>query len=708
MLCCAGRPVMDHGDVSMTPNPPSRSPQRPSRVPRSQQASRPISSNYFDRNVDRHVGVFPHEAMRSRQPIVQRNFCPTSRQQHLVMLRVAVAILLLIGLMLDPRAQAANFKIALVLPDTAADPTRRAVVQFVHFLLNWTLPILNQRLAAPAGHTFTLDYHDSLLTTRDTVRESLIAAQSGAVAVIGEWFSSNTIPMSYAMSHYGIFVCSGSATSEDLSDKTLHPTLFRSITSDSYQGNVFTRALIHFGWQEFNLLADISVYGTSVVKVIQADILTRNITIAAQYMMAFADPAEVTATVADLAKSPSRVVIMAMQMEQAYAIMAEAYAQGFDSSWVWIASEPSSRIAAKLDEMTSPAAMPDRVYALALRKFFEGMIVVWPQELALGDVTFNDWVQLYRATVGDTKILDFRYHLFSQSCLEAHMRAILNLDQKYGTNAVLQRTTNATLEEYLVPFNSSTGPVVYTARGDRMGYFQILNMQDSKLVPAMAIDSQFRISPLPGVTLHFPGNTTTVPPWQPRFQLDAAGYDQPGVMVTLAVAGISILAALGAWVMLVVYRRSKRVRHLGLPYISALCVGLAVALTTPFLWAGEPTDVTCNASEWTLILGMSLALASLAIRSYRLYRVFDNRVLAKSQSLGSRSLFRRCTPSQTWSTRPSRFGARPRPRPARSTSFCTARPWRSQYCSLSGSRTWPSRHAASTRPTARRAGYSTP
>ncbi|KNE72864.1 hypothetical protein AMAG_16966 [Allomyces macrogynus ATCC 38327] len=38
---------------------------------------------------------------------------------------------------------------------------------------------------------------------------------------------------------------------------------------------------------------------------------------------------------------------------------------------------------------------------------------------------------------------------------------------------------------------------------------------------------------------------------------------------------------------------------------------------------------------------MSLAFASLAIRSYRLYRVFDNRVLAKSQSLGSRSLFAR-------------------------------------------------------------------
>ncbi|KNE72865.1 hypothetical protein AMAG_16967 [Allomyces macrogynus ATCC 38327] len=415
------------------------------------------------------------------------------------MLRAAVGVLLLLGNTLYPRAQAANFKIAVVLPgETTADPTRRTVVQFVRFVLNWTLPILNQRLAAPAGHTFTLDYHDSLLTSRATVRESLIAAQSGAVAAIGEWFSSNTIPMSYAMSHYGIFLCSGSATSEDLSDKTLHSKFFRTITSDSYQGNVFSHALLHFGWEQFNLLVVNNVYGISVAKVIQADIQTRNVTIAAQYTQAFADPAEVRTTVADLAKSPSRIVFMAVHMEQAYAIMAEAFAQGFDSSWVWIASEPSSNIAAMLAEQTSPAAMPDRTYAASLRKFFEGMLVVWPEELAVGDATFNDWVQLYRATVGDSKILNFNYHLFSQTCLEAHMRAILKLDQTYGTNAVLRRTTNANLEEYLVSFNSSTGPVVYTDRGDRKGFFQFLNMQGSKLVPAMSIDSQFRISPLPG------------------------------------------------------------------------------------------------------------------------------------------------------------------------------------------------------------------
>ncbi|KAJ3373661.1 hypothetical protein GGF31_000505 [Allomyces arbusculus] len=558
------------------------------------------------------------------------------------MLRAAVGVILLLNITLYPCAQAANFKIAAVLPgDTTADPTRRTVVQFVRFLLNWTLPVLNQRLGAPAGHTFSLDFHDSLLTSRDTVRESLIAAQTGAVAAIGEWFSSNTIPMSYGVSHYGIFMCSGSATSEDLSDKTLHSRFFRTITADSYQGNVFSHALVHFGWEQFNLLAVNNVYGISVTKVIQSDVLTHNITVAAQYTLAFADPAEVTATVADLAKSPSRIVIMAVQLEQCYTIMAEAYAQGFDSSWVWIASESSARIAAKIDEKTSPMAMPDRAYAAGLRKFFEGMIVVWPQEMALGDATFNDWVQLYHATVGDSKILDSSYHLFSQSCLEAHMRGILKLDQTYGTNAVLQRTTNATLEEYLIPFNSSTGPVAYTTEGDRMGFFQLLNMQGAKLVPAMVVDSQFRISPLPGMTLYFPGNTITVPSWQPRFQLDVAGYDQPGVMVTLAFAGVSILAALVALVMLVVYRRSKRVRHLGLPFISALCVGLAVTFTTPFLWAGEPTNVTCNASQWTLILGMSLALASLAIRSYRLYRVFDNRVLAKSQSLGSRLLFAR-------------------------------------------------------------------
>ncbi|KNE72675.1 hypothetical protein AMAG_20498 [Allomyces macrogynus ATCC 38327] len=157
----------------------------------------------------------------------------------------------------------------------------------------------------------------------------------------------------------------------------------------------------------------------------------------------------------------------------------------------------------------------------------------------------------------------------------------------------------------------------------------------------MSIDAQFQFSSIANATLRFPGNRTTIPPWHPTFLVDVPDYSQPGVMVTLVVAGILVMVTLAAWAMFVVYRRSKRVRHHGLPIVSTLCFSIALALTTPFFAAGNPTVVTCNAQWATIVVGFGLTMASLAIRSYRIAKVLDNRVLAKSQSLGTRSLMAR-------------------------------------------------------------------
>ncbi|KNE72673.1 hypothetical protein AMAG_16433 [Allomyces macrogynus ATCC 38327] len=424
-----------------------------------------------------------------------------------------------------------------------------------------------------------------------------------------------------------------------LANRSLHPTFFRTISSDSYQGHVFVQALRHFGWDQFNLVNINDQYGVSIEQVIRADAQTAgNLTVATHHIMAVCDDREIGALIADLASSPSRIVVMAMQPQLGARIMAAAYDHGFDSSWVWLGTEFFSSVNEVLNDMTRTTT-PAR--AQGLRRFFDGLVVVWPEELAWGDPTFEAWVQAYRASFTDDVILTETYHLFTQACLEAHVRGILKLVQTYGADAVQRRATNATLAEYLVSFNSSTGLMAYTENGDRKGYYQLLNQQDGALVPVMSIDAQFQFSSIANATLRFPGNRTTIPPWHPTFLVDVPDYSQPGVMVTLVVAGILVMVTLAAWAMFVVYRRSKRVRHHGLPIVSTLCFSIALALTTPFFAAGNPTVVTCNAQWATIVVGFGLTMASLAIRSYRIAKVLDNRVLAKSQSLGTRSLMAR-------------------------------------------------------------------
>ncbi|KAJ3358549.1 hypothetical protein GGF32_000327 [Allomyces javanicus] len=452
-------------------------------------------------------------------------------------------------------------------------PIERTFGNFMEKIFNWTLPILNQQLAEPAGHVFHLDFHDSVLSTRHAVRGAISAARNGAVAVIGESYSSNTIPLSYA-----------------------------------------------------------------IEQVIRADAQAFNLAVAAHHIMAVCDDREIAALVTDLASSPSRIVVMAMQPQLGVRIMAAAYDHGFDSSWVWLGSEFFSSVNEVLDDMTRTM---DPARAQGLRRFVDGLVVVWPEELAWGDPTFEGWVQAYRASFTDDRIVTETYHLFTQACLEAHVRGILGLVQKYGADAVLRRATNATLVEYLVPFNSSTGRVNYMENGDRRGYYQLLNQQDGALVPVMTINADLQFTSITNTTLRFPGNRTTIPPWHPTFLVAIPDYSEPGVMATLVVAGIFIMVTLAAWAMLVVYRRSKRVRHHGLPIVSTLCFSIALSLTTPFFSAGNPTVATCNAQWAAIMVGFGLTMASLAIRSYRIAKVLDNRVLAKSQSLGTRSLMAR-------------------------------------------------------------------
>ncbi|KNE65502.1 hypothetical protein AMAG_11120 [Allomyces macrogynus ATCC 38327] len=550
------------------------------------------------------------------------------------------AVLAVLVMCSSDHARAANFTIGIVLPANGTEePIERTFGIYMEKVFNWALPILNQRIAEPAGHIFHLDFQDSMLSTRLAVQGAITTARSGAVAVIGESYSSNTIPLSYAMSHYGIFVCSGSATSEDLSNINLHPTFFRTISPDSYQGHVFVQTLRHFGWDQFNLININDQYGVSIEQVIRADVQADDkLTVATHHIMAVCDDREIAAVVTDLASSPSRIVVMAMQPQLGVRIMAAAYDHGFDSSWVWLGTEFFSSVNEVLDDMTRTMAA---VRAQGLRRFIDGLVVVWPEELAWGDPTFEAWVQAYQASFTDNLILTETYHLFTQACLEAHMRGVLGLVQKYGADTVQRRATNATLAEYLVPFNSSTGHVTYTENGDRRGYYQLLNQQDGSLVPVMTINADLQFLPIANTTLRFPGNCTTIPPWHPIFQVTIPDYPQPGVMTTLVFAGILIMVTLAAWAMLIVYRHSKRVRHHGLPIVSTLCFSIALSLTTPFFAAGNPTVATCNAQWATIMVGFGLTMASLAIRSYRIAKVLDNRVLSKSQSLGTRSLMAR-------------------------------------------------------------------
>ncbi|KAJ3364517.1 hypothetical protein GGF32_001617 [Allomyces javanicus] len=502
--------------------------------------------------------------------------------------------------------------------------------QSVGRILNVSLPLWNADLAAPLGHTIELRFYD----TKDSNRRSAttaarISAENGDVALISDFLSSNVIPSVLAVSKDHVFTCSGSATANDLSDNITFPYFFRTMSPDNYGATVAAVTLQYFNWSMVNVISSTDAYGSSMSSKLTALASTFGYSIA---MWADISPsataASARAVLEPIANSPSRVTLLLTSPATIIAILNAAKQLGFNQrEWVWVAGEGG-----KLARSLVPPA--DAAY-------LEGLLVTYPTEEDVTSPAFialsNAYAAAYNGT--DLRHTDSAYWFFMQTCGEAHVRGILALAQKCGAAAVQSRSHNATLADYLVPFMSVTGPVSYVG-GDRSGLYKILNVQNGTLVPVMTIDDNLNVNA--SVPVLFPGGRTEVPSWRPTLTLAMVQFSDPGAIAILSLCSLSLFSTLAAWTYLFRNRRAKLVRHHGFPFLSMVTVGLVVLLLAPFMWTGGvPTRAMCKTSNWLVTLGTCTVLSTLVARAYRIFSIFDNRVLAKSRSTRTRVILLR-------------------------------------------------------------------
>ncbi|XP_043929431.1 extracellular calcium-sensing receptor-like [Protopterus annectens] len=84
---------------------------------------------------------------------------------------------------------------------------------------------------------------------------------SSAVAVIGESYSSTSVPMARLLGLYKFPQISYAATVMSLSDKNQFPSFLRTIPGDLFQSICIARLVQYFGWTWIGVLADSSDYG---------------------------------------------------------------------------------------------------------------------------------------------------------------------------------------------------------------------------------------------------------------------------------------------------------------------------------------------------------------------------------------------------------------------------------------------------------------
>ncbi|KNE69380.1 hypothetical protein AMAG_13746 [Allomyces macrogynus ATCC 38327] len=462
-----------------------------------------------------------------------------------------------------------------------------------------------------------------------------MSAENGDMALISDFLSSNVIPSVLAVSKDHVFMCSGSATANDLSDNTTFPYFFRTMAPDNYGATVAAVTLQYFNWSKVNVISSTDAYGSSMSSKLTALATTFDYSIA---MWADISPSATLATaravLEPFVNSPSRVTLLLTSPATIARILIAARQLGFNPrDWVWVAGE-GGKLGRSLVPTLSDKPAVDMGY-------LEGLLVTYPTE---EDVTSPAFIALSNAYAAahigtDLRNTDSAYWFFMQTCGEAHVRGVLALAQKFGAAAVLSRSHNATLADYLVPFMSSTGPVSYVG-GDRSGLYKILNVQNGTLVPVMTIDDNLIVNA--SVPVLFSGGRTEVPSWRPTLTLAMVQFSDPGAIAIMSLCSLGFFSTLAAWTYLFRNRRAKLVRHHGFPFLSMVTVGLILLLLAPFLWiGGVPTRAMCKTSNWLVTLGTCTVLSTLVARAYRIFSIFDNRVLAKSRSTRTRVILLR-------------------------------------------------------------------
>ncbi|KAI9164617.1 hypothetical protein H9P43_008476 [Blastocladiella emersonii ATCC 22665] len=495
-------------------------------------------------------------------------------------------------------------------------------------VIKFVMDDLNNGTAHPAGYHFNLLFGDTKYQRLSSVEAAIDLQSKGAIALLGEWSSSNTIPIALTSTSFNSLLCSGSATSDELSSVVDYPLFIRTISSDSYQGVVMARIARNFNWMSVNMFTvGDDAYAVSLAKAFQTTAATLNITIARTYtvqtLWALDD---FHGVVTQLADSPSRVSVIFAQPDQAYQIPLLARRNGFGPDWVWFGCEA-------LSLMDTPFLEAHGLTPAELA-YYEGFLLAWPAELAPGSPRYESVVAKWQRVYNDTVIKETAYALFMGSCLDVLVNTFIDLVRRVGLAPVVNRTHKLDLADFVVNRDSVSGFIDFAANGDRNGKFQVLNFQNSAYVPVYSVRNGTFSTLAP---VKFADGSSVIPDWRPKYVEILPDERSAGVIIVSTLTGLVIAAVVVAWVAIVVNRKSKRVRHLGLPFTAVLCIGIVMCLSASFLMAGRPTPLKCEAQYWVMILGYSLTLSSLWIRSYRLWKIFD-RVLTKSTAVRTRPL----------------------------------------------------------------------
>ncbi|ORZ38089.1 periplasmic binding protein-like I, partial [Catenaria anguillulae PL171] len=543
----------------------------------------------------------------------------------------------MIVVLLIAQARGATFNIAVNLPFLTPG-LGKAVTGIVAFLKANEVAL--DTIDPSNTHSFRLIYTASNYTALNaTLAIQNAITRDNVVGMVGDWTSSMTIPQALASARDFTWVCSGSATSDTLSDKVSFPYTFRTIMNDAMQGRVLAGYVKYMGWRTASVLASSDAYGTSISTAFISYSNQLGITITATQVF---QPTQTNFQVAldAVLNSGSQIIVVTAIGENTITLLRQAKERGMiGDDWVWIGPEVCFQLVAFLYARL-PSIQNDLDLSHEDRMLVNGMQYVYPRENSYNTEHNATIARFQQQNPGET--LPPAYSFLFFDCVKALAAGILRVVNETGVTNFYARNYFPNLGKYfLQPFDGVTGHVTYDEVGNRQAFFQVMNWFNNTARPVFDVDPHLNIHPIAPVK--FFSGTSKVPKDRPdQVPLIATLESTAGksLLVANIMVGLSICVI---WLYLLRYRYHTTVRSLSFPFLSLITLGCLMIVASNITSLGVATTTSCQVSLFVFVYGVELILASSTAKAYRLYRIYDNVVIsvtriANAQLLGGLGL----------------------------------------------------------------------
>lgn len=497
----------------------------------------------------------------------------------------------------------ALLKVGLLLPITGP---LNILAQSWLSAINFGIATVNAQGFIP-GYTIVPVVRDSKADSGVALLEAFNLANEGALAVIGSGYSSDSETAQLVLSRYNIAQISGSATSDDLSNKVTYPTFFRTVPTDSIQGAALAQIVNHFGWKQIGAMLTDDSYSANAYNVFSGVASTLGITIKTQQIM-HSGATDVSIYITSLKQSGALVFLMLALPGDAIVILKEAMKQGLlGANYVWLVSDGVVTISNDTLAQQGLSSLIPYMSGLVGTIASEGQGAAYEtfkqQTSALNPSQYPGLVPLQS------------YTSFFYDCFYAYANAFKTM---VSNNQDVKNTTQFISTLAKSNFTGVTGTVRFDSVYDRTNVnFAIVNWVSGFFESVGQYETGVGFS-FPKQII-WPDGTTNIPSDTPAKIFEENTLGSQVVFITLA--SIASAALLLAMAVVFFYRESSVVHATSVVFAALVFFGGMLGFMSIVVYAiSPPTEHVCRARVWVPSLAFALiygALLSKYIHSFR-------------------------------------------------------------------------------------------